>query len=203
MIPRDLAPSSPRRALAVLSRLVRTHVWGRVDHRRVVLRWDKGSVNARDEPAIEPVAVTRMEDLPASVFADRDPQGRPRAWYEGFFRQGARLWTAIEGGRALGSAWIIDGRLLDGWYIPLEAGAAVIYGVVTPRRSRGRGIAPQLALAAARDAAARHAGAGGEVYLDCMAWNRPAQRAFAKAGFVPIAQVGRPFGRLFGRGGDG
>lgn len=186
------SPAWHRRALAVLSRIVRTRVWGRFDQRRVVLRWDANAVRAGAGQPIEPMLVLRIEDLPASALAD--PQGQPRRWYETFFRQGARLWTAIEDGRVLGSAWIIDARLLDRWYIPLEAGAAVIYGVVTPASARGRGIAPQLALAAARHAAA----AGGVVNLDCMAWNRPALRAFAKAGFVPVAQVGK----LFGRKGD-
>ncbi len=193
MIRRAHSPLRHRRALAVASRLVRTRVLGRFDHRRVVLRWDPDAVQACADSMIEPVVVTRIEDLPASVFADT--QAQPRGWYESFFRQGARLWTAIEGGRALGSAWVIEARLLDGWYVPLKPNSAVIYGVVTPGRTRGRGIAPQLALAAARHASAN----GGEVYLDCMAWNRAALRAFAKAGFVPVAQVGR----LFGRGGNG
>jgi len=149
----------------------------------MVFRWRPDTVRL-GETNIHGQRFASLDDLPDAIFHEADPEGQPRAWYRHFFDQGAILWTAIERGRALGSVWVLNAARVGAWYVPLEADAQVIYGVVTPAWARGRGVAAQLSLAAAR-------GAGGvPVYLDCMAWNRPAQRAFAKAGFVPVAIAG-------------
>jgi RimJ/RimL family protein N-acetyltransferase len=173
----------PRRWVAALARIARTHLLARFDRRRVVFRWQPEAVRPGkgDAPARR---VTSLDELPNTIFREADADGQPRAWYRHFLDQGAVLWTAVEGGRALGSVWMLDAARVGAWYVPLESNAQVIYGVVTAPWARGRGIAAELSLAAAQGAA------GAPVYLDCMAWNRPAQRAFEKAGFVPIAVAG-------------
>ena len=178
------APPTPRRRwVAALERIARTHLLSRFERRRVVFRWRPEAVRL-GESDLRVERVASLDELPNTVFREFDSDGQPLAWYRHFLNQGAVLWTAIEGGRALGSVWVLPAARAGDWYVPLEPDAGVIYGVVTPPWARGRGIAAQLSLAAAR-------GAGGApVYLDCMAWNRPAQRAFEKAGFEPVAVAG-------------
>lgn len=162
---------------------MRERVLSRLDRRRVVMRWQPGAVCIGSSP-IAPIVIDGLPALPPSVTRETDPAGMPREWYRHFFDHGATLWTALDRDRVLGSLWVIGARRLGDWYVPLERDAQVIYGVVTPEWARGRGVAAQLALAAAR------AAKGAPIYLDCMAWNRAAQRAFAKAGFVAVATVG-------------
>ncbi len=168
---------------AALERIARERLLSRLDRRRLVMRWEPDAVQI-PASAIEPIVVENFAALPVTLTLEADPAGMPRDWHRHFFDQGATLWTALEDGRALGSLWMIGAQRLGAWYLPLEPNAQVIYGVVTPKWSRGRGVAAQLALAAAR------AADGAPVYLDCMAWNRAAHRAFAKAGFVAVATVG-------------
>lgn len=178
------APRQPRKRWgAALSRIVRERVLSRLDRRRQVMRWQPSAVRIGTASLI-PQRIETLSALPPAATREADSSAMPRDWYRHFFAQGAALWTAFENGRALGSLWIIGAQHLGGWYVPLEPEARVIYGVVTPGWARGRGVAPQLALAAARDAG------DAPVYLDCMVWNRAAQRAFGKAGFVPLATVG-------------
>ena len=177
--------ATTRRRPAALARIVRHKLLAHLDRRRTVFRWRDGAATLPG-PTIVPQRIAALAQVPESVFRDRDPGGMPREWYAHFFAQGAALWTAIEHGRALGSLWVVPAERLGAWYVPVEREALIVYGVVTPARERGRRVAGQLALAAARDGDA----AGRPVYLDCMVWNRPAHHAFEKAGFEPMAVVG-------------
>jgi len=181
--PLAASPIPLRRWAAALGRIARTHLLSRFDRRRVVFRWRPEAVRLC-ESDIPSRRVTSLDELPSTIFREADREGQPRVWYQHFLNQGAVLWTAIEGGHALGSVWVLDAARTGAWYVPLEPDAQIIYGVVTPPWARGQGIAAQLSLAAAR------AAGGAPVYLDCMAWNRPAQRAFEKAGFEPVAVAG-------------
>jgi predicted GNAT family acetyltransferase len=174
---------SRKRWGAAIERIARERILSRLDRRRVILRWHPEAARIAPSPT-RPLVVDSLAALPASITNEIDPSGLPRDWYRHFFAHGAVLWTTLENGRALGMLWVINSKRLGAWYVALEPDAQVIYGVVTPKWARGRGIAAQLALAAAR------AADGAPVYLDCMAWNRAAHRAFAKAGFVPVATVG-------------
>jgi len=176
-------PPRRRRRAAELMRVLQERVLGRLDRRRIIFRWDPRAVTTAPSDR-DILRIEQLTALPATIANFADPAGQPLAWYRHFFDQRATLWTMVEDARALGSLWMIGARRLGAWYLPLEPDAQIIYGVVTPKWARGRGVAAQLALAAAR------ASEGAPVYLDCLAWNLAAHRAFAKAGFVPVATVG-------------
>ena len=179
--PSGRAAASRRKRLASI---VRRRILGLVDRRRVLYRWDgedlgqSSAVNARRFSSIGDLAGTTLSIA-------------PKSWFETLFAEKAVLWAVPDGDGLGACAWVVAGSDLKDWYVPLYPKDRLVYAVVASPDKRGGGIVPKLV----REIIRRERAQEGRFYLDCMAWNRSARRAFEKAGFRAFALVG-PFGRV-------
>lgn len=150
----------------------------------VLYRLDKSAL--RDAPADLDVRIIAAEDdIPDWAVRDKDAEAMPREWYLERIAEGATGWIARAQGQFAACLWLIKGRALQEWYVPIQPQDRVLYAVVTASRSRGSGMAPKLVCTALGHDLAPDA----DTFVDCKVWNKSARRAFEKVGFRSFATV--------------
>jgi ribosomal protein S18 acetylase RimI-like enzyme len=144
------------------------------------------------EPDV-PLAIERFEreqDLPGSLRAEL--RAYAGAEYEEvlraeFARRGT-LWIGLVQGRVAAFQWSRRASSIPVWFVPLRPADVVLLGTETLPELRGRGIAPAMLAHIVR----RERSGEGRVLVDCKVWNRPAMRAFERAGFRRLAECAPP-----------
>jgi len=100
------------------------------------------------------------------------------------FQKGSIFYAVYFSNQVVGYWWCNEGRSIENWYIPLEKDDVVFFSAVVFLKWRGRRISPTVLT----DIIKKEVKANSQVYLDIETWNKSAESAWERAGFVKIGK---------------
>jgi ribosomal protein S18 acetylase RimI-like enzyme len=136
------------------------------------------------------VSIERVDDISglspehrARLVESWNPSARATQFAERF-TVGSELWLAKVEGELAGFGWAIQGRTIESYFFPLQAGDVHLYDFYVFPEYRGRGVNISLLTEILASLSEKLAG---RAFIECAAWNTAQIRSLRKTPFHTYA----------------